>query len=241
MPIKINKLESARFGIVVANVVDNESKLSEINISAKKQNVNLLTQRINVGNLTLFHSLEEDGYRLMDTLVCYQRRISKPPTTVVPIDDVKYRFANQDDTMAVADLARGAFQSYFGHYHADTRLDNGAADAVYIDWATKSTAGVSVKAPVLLAEFGKEIVGFITFEHYSSRKKTKLLLSAVHTDFQGHGLYKALVAATFNHAQTAGTSLLSVSTQINNYAVQGVWAQLGFVHVSSLYTMHKWY
>ena len=88
MPIKINKLESARFGIVVANVVDNEAKLSEINIAAKKQNVNLLTQRINVGNLTRFHSLEEDGYRLMDTLVCYQRRISKPPTTVIPIDGV---------------------------------------------------------------------------------------------------------------------------------------------------------
>ena len=88
MPIKINKLESTRFGIVVANVVDNEAKLSEINIAAKKQNVNLLTQRINVGNLNRFHSLEEDGYRLMDTLVFYKRRISKPPTTVIPIDGV---------------------------------------------------------------------------------------------------------------------------------------------------------
>ena len=63
----------------------------------------MLTQRINVGNLTRFHSLEEDGYQLMNTLVFYQRRINKPPTSVIPIGGIKYRFANQDDTMALAD------------------------------------------------------------------------------------------------------------------------------------------
>ena len=85
MPIKINKLESTRFGIVVANVVDNEAKLSEINIAAKKQNVNLLTQRINVGNLNRFHSLEEDGYRLMDTIVFYERPVDKLSSKLIKL------------------------------------------------------------------------------------------------------------------------------------------------------------
>ena len=34
---------------------------------------------------------------------------------------------------------------------------------------------------------------------------------------------------------------LIVSTQINNYGVQRVWARLGFIHERSTYTFHKWY
>lgn len=240
MPIKINKLESARFGIVVANVVDNNAEFTTIDECAREHNVNLLTQRIDVGNLTRLHSLEEAGCRLMDTLVYYEKKLNKLEVTTLPIDGVKYRFAKPYDALAVGNLAQKAFQGYFGHYHADVRLDNSLADAAYVEWAETSTTSVSSTAPVLLAEAGEQIVGFLTSKHQISQK-TEIILSAVHPNFQGRRLYKAMVSATVEHAHSIGNKAIFVSTQINNYAVQKAWAQLGFEHVSSLYTLHKWY
>jgi ribosomal protein S18 acetylase RimI-like enzyme len=240
MPIKINKLESARFGIVMANVVDNQAKLSEINIAAKKQNVNLLTQRINVGNLTRLHSLEEDGYRLMDTILFYERPVNKLSSKIIKIDSTMFQFAEPDDASAVADLAQKAFQNYFGHYHSDVRLDNSLADAAYIEWAQASTSTACTKAPVLLAKYGKKITGFIKFKHQIDQT-TEIILNAVHPDFRRRGIYKALVLATLQHAHAEGAKTITASTQINNYTAQKIWTQLGFLHVNSLYTLHKWY
>lgn len=240
MPIEINHLETNRFGIIAARIVDAAASPAVIDAAAKAQGVQMLTVRMEVSDLPRVHAFEKAGYRLMDTLVYYNRHLrTLPPRMALP-DELACRLAVPKDASAVTAVARTGFQGYMGHYHADPRLDNAAADAAYVEWAETSTARGSPDAPVLLLESGREIVAFLTLRR-NSPDEMELVLSAVAPEYQGRGLYAALIAESFSLSQTAGAARVITSTQINNYAVQRVWSRLGFVHCRSLYTFHKWF
>ena len=239
MLIGLNALETTRFGIGAARVIDVSADLEAIDAAAKAQAVKLLSCRLDVGNLHRVHALEAAGYQLMDTLVYCGRPLANSPSPRQLPDEVTCRPAKAIEAGAVGAIARVAFAGYMGHYHADSRLENTAADAVYVQWAETSTEQTSAKAPVLLAELNGQVAGFVALRR-NSRKQAEIVLNAVHPDCQGRGLYTALVAYALDHAKAQGDVSMIVSTQINNYAVQRVWTRLGFIHEKSLYTFHKW-
>jgi RimJ/RimL family protein N-acetyltransferase len=55
------------------------------------------------------------------------------------------------------------------------------------------------------------------------------------------GVYSSLFEQSKYSLAEIGAKRIIISTQINNYAVQKVWARSGFVHEQSYYTFHKWY
>lgn len=240
MPIEINDLETARFGIVAARIVDAGASPTVIDKAARSQGVQMLTVRIGVSDLPRVHAFEEAGYRLMDTLVYHDRPLDVLPPRGALSDGLTCRLAVPDDAPAVAAVARAGFHGYMGHYHTDPRLDDAAADAAYVEWAETSTARVSPEAPVLVVESGGRIVSFLTLRR-NSPEEMELVLSAVAPECHGQGLYAALISEAFPVSQAAGAKRIVTSTQINNYAVQRVWSRLGFIHCRSLYTFHKWF
>lgn len=240
MPIEINHLETARFGIVAARIVDAGASPAVIDEVARSQGVQMLTVRIEVSDLPRVHAFEQAGYRLMDTLVYYDRPLEVlPPRATLP-NGLTCRLAVPEDAPAVAAVARAGFQGYMGHYHTDPRLDDAAADAAYVEWAETSTTRVSSDTPVLLANLHGQTVGFVTLG-FNSPQEAEVALNAVHPTSQGRGVYKALLVDALYWARDVGATRIVISTQINNYAVQRVWSRLCFVHCRSLYTFHKWF
>lgn len=239
MPIELNLLETARFGIAAARVIDTRASPEEIDAAARRKGVGMLTIRIPTQELSRVHDFEAAGYRLMDTLVCYSRSLDDLPSRPAPPEGLSCREAVPEDADAVAQVAREAFGGYMGHYHADPKIGRAAADAAYIEWAETSTMHASPTAPVLVAERDEEIVGFLTLRR-SSSEEMELVLNAVKPAFRGRGAYAMLVIEALALGNARGYSRAKTSTQINNYSVQRVWARLGFAHSSSLYTFHKW-
>jgi len=239
MPIEFNSLETTRFGVVAAHVAETGADIEAINAAADDLGVEMLTARIEVGDLPTVHRFESAGFRLMDTIVYYGRATTNLPERL-NYHETSIRLARHDDSSAVGAIARRAFRGYVGHFHADPHLDRDAADAVYVEWAETSTAHADKSRPVLLCCRNNFVLGFLTLRGIGEQT-AEIVLNAVDPMQQGRGIYGLLVESALKHARQGGANELSVSTQINNYGVQRVWARLGFVHTNSLYTFHKWY
>lgn len=239
MPIEPNNLEAARFGVVAARVTDAQASMAEIDAAARAKGVQMLTTRVDVGDLSRVHGLEEAGYRLMDTLVYYSRDLDGVPDPAPSPEGEVLRPATSADAPAVGQVAQAAFAGYFGHYHADPRLDDAAADAAYVEWAETSVKIASPRRPAIVAVQTNRIVGFSTL-CINSDAEIEIVLNAVHPDVQRRGLYRRLIEHGLAAGRAAGCIRAILSTQINNYAVQRVWSRIGFVHDHSLYTFHKW-
>jgi ribosomal protein S18 acetylase RimI-like enzyme len=239
MPIELNALETTRFGVIAARVVDIGASTEAIDVSARNKCVQMLTARIPASDLSRVHEFEAAGYRLMDTLVYYTRDLGDLPPRLSPPEGLSSRLASPKDAGAVACVARAGFAGYMGHYHADPRLEKSAADAAYVEWAETNTARTSSTSPVLVTESNGTIMGFLSLRT-NSPDEMEIILNAVKPAFQGRGTYGALVSEAIALASALGCSRIITSTQINNYRAQRVWVRLGFFHSRSVYTFHKW-
>jgi GNAT superfamily N-acetyltransferase len=240
MLFELNDLETARFGIVAARLTGADVPLEAVNAAAAEAGVRMVTVRVEASDLSRVHALEADGYRLMDTLVYYARSLEGLPASLPLPEGISLRLATPSDAPAVAEVARSAFAGYFGHYHADPRLDSDAADAAYVEWAETSTARCGSDTPVLLALRAGRTTGFLTLRR-NSGAECEIVLNAVRPDVQRSGLYSAMVVRALQEGQAMGAQRMIVSTQITNAAVQRVWARQGFAFDRALYTFHKWF
>ena len=238
--VEPNALESERFGVVAAGVRDPDASPQALNSAAEALGVQMLVVRIHCHDHSRIHTLEADGFRLMDTIVHYERSLSELPPPSSQSGDVTIRRARPQDASAVADVARAAFSNYIGHYHADPRLQPAAADAAYVEWAEGSVGRQSETEEAIVLFCAERLGGFLTLRR-SSPADIEIVLNAVHPDLQRRGLYERLLAEAMVRGQKSGADRITVSTQVNNFPVQRAWATLGFRLVRSQHTFHKWY
>lgn len=237
MPIELNALESARFGITAARLTDLSAPLDRVNAAARAQGVQMITARVDSNHLPLVQALEEDGYRLMDMLVYYSHDLARLPEPGASPAGETLRRASPADAAAVAEVAKAAFRGYLGHFHSDPRLSGTDADAAYVEWAQSSVTTCDDTAPAFVAVVDGRIAAFLT----TDMNVGEIVLNAVLPQVQGQGIYGRLVDQALQAARRAGCRQLSVSTQVNNIAPQRTWCRRGFRPLRSLYTLHKWF
>jgi GNAT superfamily N-acetyltransferase len=183
--------------------------------------------------------MEREGFLLMDTLLYYARNLATAPvpedTGSVPIRPV--RPGEEDDVMRVA---AESFRGYYGHYHADPRLDCEACDAVYSSWAYRSCVSRDVADEVLVADVDGAVAGFATLR-LNTPAEGEGVLFGVAPAAQGRGIYRSFMVEAMRWCVEQGAEDMVVSTQVSNTAVQRVWARLGFTASRSYYTFHKWF
>ena len=240
MPIEINDLETMRFGVKCAKRSDPDAPLAAVNAAAEVQGVRMISTRVDVSDLPQVHRLEADGYRLMDTLVYYRRTLGTPFPGQADSHDQALRPARQEDAAAVGDVARAAFRGFSGHYHADPRLDDRQADAAYVEWAETSIARTTGETLSIVAVRDQTIVGFLCLQR-NTPTQYEVVLNGVSPAHQRGGIYTSLFSQAGRIATNHGGSEIIVSTQIDNYPVQKVWARAGMMHYRSYYTFHKWF
>jgi GNAT superfamily N-acetyltransferase len=183
--------------------------------------------------------MEREGFLLMDTLVYYRYDLTQSP---LPGDNAKVpvRPMRPGEEERVRDVATESFRGYFGHYHADERLDRAKCDEVYVSWAYRSCVSREVADEVLVADLNGSIVGFATLR-LNSAEEGEGVLFGVAPSAQGQGVYRSFMIRGMQWCLSNRAKRMVVSTQITNIAVQKVWTRLGFGPSYSYYTFHKWF
>lgn len=240
MDIALSPLDHERFGVVTAKAaLDATDQASEIADWCRAQSVQMLIARVPTSAVTLVQQLEQQGAFLTDTLLYYSRKQLSPQAAELP-EDYRWRLATAADAEVVASLAGLTFTGYAGHYHADARLDQAAADAVYADWAANSCRNPAVADVVLLIEHADQVIAFATLKNRGEALLEGVLFG-VHPEHQGRRLYQALMQQAQHWGVANSYQAMTVSTQVVNLAVQKVWCRLGFEPSSSYYTFHQWF
>ncbi len=238
--VALSAIDEERFGIRIARANRiTVSQLPDILDFCQENAVVMLIARCSTNDIKAAQVMEEHGFRLMDTLVYYACDLKKTP---VPEDTgtVLVRPIRPGEEEQVRAVAAAAFKDYFGHYHADDRLDRAKADEAYISWALRSCASHEVADAVFVADWEGQVVGFATLQ-LNNPDEAQAMLAGIVPEAQGHGIYRSLMIARMAWCSKQGVERLVVSTQVNNIAVQMVCAQLGFTISESFYTFHKWF
>jgi len=239
-PILLSPLDEERFGYKSARAGHVTTETWPLVLEfCRDHRVQFLIVRCATTDLGMAHQIESAGGHLMDTLVYYTRDLRKraipdtsATTTIRPIQPA--------DEHAVAVVAADIFQGYFGHYHADPRLDQAQCDAVYTSWAQRSAVSRSVADEVLVAEQDGRIAGFATLR-INNPDEGEGVLFGVAPWAQGQGIYQSFMIAGMRWCRGQDAQRMVVSTQITTIAVQKVWSRLNFEPSHALYTFHVWF
>jgi GNAT superfamily N-acetyltransferase len=239
--IKLSDLDQRRFGHVTAKAEvgagdDIEALLAEC---AGRQ-VQFLIARCSTLHLAKVQEMERHGFFLADTLVYYRKKRIDPRALQLP-EGFAVRAASPADAREIEQMAARSFQGYFGHYHADPRLDKARCDEVYSSWAANSCSLGDFCSHVLLVTSSRtgEIAAFATLKRHDAAEFEGVLFG-VDPAFQGKGLYAQLMDLSQQWGLDNGFVRMIVSTQVTNVAVQKAWCRQGFEPVRSCYTLHKW-
>lgn len=236
--VSLSPLDQERFGFPIArcNEVTAEH-LPEVLGYCSSRGVRMLIVRCACEDILAAQAIERAGGLLMDTLVYYRRSLDEGVPEALA-DSV--RLLRREDSDQVRAVAAACFQGYFGHYHADGRLDRSKADEAYVSWAERSCIDPSVASTVLVSERDGRIAGFLTMLGRGPQE-AEIMLNGVAPEFQRHGVYRGLVLAALHHCRAGGIRTLKVSTQLVNLGVQKTWARLGFELGQAYYTFHLWF
>lgn len=238
--LDISEPDSRRFAMPYVRARNiTKSDIAETLAYCGKNGAGICVARCNTGDMATVHALEDEGFRLMDTLVYYQARLDglelPDRKLALPI-----RTARPDDGEAVGRLAAAAFADYFSHYHADSRLERRKVDEVFVDWSSRSCRDKSVADEVFVAVAENELGGFATMR-LNDETEGEGVLFAVHPAHQNKGIYRDLMISGLEWCRKHQCHRMIVSTQVNNYTVQRAWTRLGFFFYESFYTFHKWF
>ena len=238
--VYLSTIDEERFGIRSARALKvTLDTLPSVVDYCRANDVVLLIARCLASDLQTAQAMERAGFFLMDTLIYYARNLEKTP---VPSDigKVPVRPIRHGEEEVVRIVAAESFRGYFGHYHADYRLDPAKCDEVYVDWAVRSCVYREVADEVLVADVEGNIVGFATLK-INSKEEGEGVLFGVAPSSRGQGIYRSFMVCGMEWCLSKGAEHMVVSTQITNIAVQKVWVRLGFEPASAYYTFHKWF
>lgn len=236
--VSLSPIDRDRFGIVTARDPEfTADTLPDVLRFCRAEGVRMLVARCAAEDLRAAQAMEEAGGRLMDTLVYWARALERPPVPEAPPRWV--RPLRPEDVADVGRVAAGAFRGYFGHYHADPRLDRAKADEVYVSWAVRSCTVPAAASQVLVAEHEGRVAGFLTLLPRGA-DELEIVLNGVDPALQRHGLYRGLVLGALGEGRRAGLRNVVVSTQLINLGVQKTWARLGFELSRAYHTFHLW-
>jgi GNAT superfamily N-acetyltransferase len=237
--VAFSDVDSERFGVRVARAHVVRENLPQVLDFCAAEQINLLIARCATKELRIAQEMEALGFLLMDTLVYYSFDLVK---RAIPEDSprAKVRKFVLDDTSQIETVAAAAFQGYFGHYHADTRLDKRKCDEGYVSWAVRSCTSKLVASGVLVAELDNKVIGFATLR-LNNAEEGEGVLFGVAPEAQGIGIYRSFMVNGMRWCKEQQAKRMVVSTQITNIAVQKVWCRVGFEPADSYYTFHKWF
>ncbi|HOY62985.1 MAG TPA: hypothetical protein PK745_07345 [bacterium] len=231
--------ELERFGCKTARAemvaLENIDQMMEF---CSGNHIEFLIARSPTTDIKAAQEMEKRGFLLMDTLLYLSFFYGSTPLPV-HAGEAATRPARPDDLPDIQLIARQSFSGYYGHYHADERLDDDKCSEAYSSWITRSCRA-ELADEVLVAEINGKVMGFSSLK-MAGPDSAEWTLGCVSPDAQGKGVFKSLTAGAILWGADNNLKKLSASTLINTIPVLKTWQQMGFTQTHSFYTFHKWF
>lgn len=129
-------------------------------------------------------------------------------------------------------LTFSSFKEYHGQYHISPYTEK-LAGKVYENWIYNSLKNND--GNIVIADYLGIPIGFITLIENASAVEG--VLNAVDEKYRNLGAYRAMLCYVINEATRKGKSFV-ISTQLDNFIVQGIWNSVGLRPFYSVYNMH---
>lgn len=175
------------------------------------------------------NALSAAGFRKVETLVTLELNPLKG--FYGQTDGVLVRAGGMADVSACRGIATAALR--WDRFHADTRIDDGAADRLKADWIANDLTGRADR--VFVAETGGAVAGFCAM--LLRQDLAVIDLIAVAPDKQGKGIGRALVTGAIGHYHERVVTI-RVGTQAANPQSLTFYRSLGFEEVGRADTWH---
>ena len=229
--------ESRRFGRKVRRYVLAGPDAGPMADAIASDKVDLAIVRIPTDQLGVVNDLSNrfDSVLLADCLVVYTREnvrsgVPDPPRNGHWI----LQAATVDDGQLLDSMTEQVFANYSNHYSANPDLHGFKLGDAYKEWVgshvTESGRGC------FIARISGTPVGFATVR--LGEDEGEGVLYGVLPEHQGRGVYRDLIRSTVREFMERGYVRTLVSTQVDNRAVQRVWASERFSLTHSYFTIH---
>lgn len=203
--------------------------------------------KIPTDDAVTIHALERQGFLLMDTLLGFVLDLRKSPAAAqgdpaVP-KGVELRIAGHPDRAGLVEVAEGAFAAHFGRFHSDPRIGPEWGRRIYKRWIESCLDGWADW--IVVAEISGRIAGFTAWKKPSEGETLHGLglghysIAAVHPDFMGRGVFRALSQRGVDLMRGLATRIVA-PTHVNHYPIHQGLIQMGWRIEDAQHSFHKW-
>ena len=209
----------------------------------RREGIQHVSARLDVGDTDAIAALEDHGYRLMDALVTYTYHPKRePPPTLREMGILReYRPEDADELVAIA---AESYRGFRGRFHLDPHLADDRCDELYVEWARQCCRGRMADQIFVTEDSGGRVHGFLGFrrrEPVSSVGGVPVFgggLGACRRE--SPGAYLGLIRAGTVWALDRG-GVAECQTQNYNFPTVRVYETVGARYVRADYTFHAWY
>ena len=241
--------DSEQFGVPAARLDRLEATGSYAEARAEKQKllrsvldqcrhggIRHLTARVDTGDFTTIHALEDSGFELIDGIQTFLLLLSgnrhpAPPRT---------RLFDARDLPEVLEIGRTAF--VFDRFHADPALAPAVADRVNQNWTRNCCLGIAADA-VVVAEAEEEeeerVASYVTCRKDIAARRGLIILVATAQWARGRGAARRASAAALHWFSGQGMETVEVGTQLRNIPAARLYESLGFRLTCTSLTFRK--
>ncbi|MEO7716503.1 MAG: GNAT family N-acetyltransferase [Capsulimonas sp.] len=202
--------------------------------NARKAGIDHITAPVKTRDSFALIVLQHAGFTMSDTMIVHAIDLATfeaaPRTSTI-------RQARSDDSDALERISAECFGSRrynANRFNCDPAFHPAGVESLYRQWAVKSV-NKTMADEVLVYEMDGAIAGFITVSMTSN--VAAIPLNAVAPEYQGRGVYTALVKAALAMLKERGASTVEIRTQLANLAVHQTWRRLGASIVDAHHTL----
>jgi hypothetical protein len=196
---------------------------------------------------TMVHTLEQEGFLLVDTLLVFVQDLRVSPrsahlATATP-DGVELRIAEPGDRASLVEVSRKAFASHKGRFHADPELGPVCGQRIYERWIESCLEGWADW--IVVANVAGRVAGYSAWKRPSQMETRHGLglghysIGAIHPEFYGRGLFTALTGKGAELLKGIATRIEG-PTLVSNHPVHHGYHKLGWRIEDAFHSFHKW-
>ncbi len=234
--IVFSDIESKRFRMNIARSKMDDIQIKDLNAFINENKIDITILRIPAEKIEQASKLEQLGYPFLqaDTLVYYKVDFTKHQNQALKNGDLEFVMATKENVEVISRLIDSIFPGYTNHYNANPFIGTQNILSGYKEWVV-NFIDANDKFVFLVKRHGMYI-GFASCT--INEGIAEGVLYGVLPEASGGGVYSDLIRYTQDFFQKRGVTEMRVSTQVQNYGVQKVWAREGFYLFESFATLH---
>lgn len=197
--------------------------------------------RVDINEFSSIHSLESNGFRLIDALTtfCFDFRRNKTFQKLSYkkdplLNEITTRPWKEEDLDELANIAGSSY--IYDRFHSDSMFPKDKSDKLHRKWIVNCCNGLADE--VLVAASDDKPIGFITCKVKGAKGLIDMV--GVSKDMQKKGTGAMLVSIALEWFKDR-VDMVEVGTQDRNIPGMKLYINAGFMPISSKLTFHRWF